>query len=194
MVICAVNGCERHREKREWCGMHYQRWWKHGSADYEPDYVCYAECVVGGCTGLPRSARSPYCEKHYYRLRRTGSLSTQTRISRHWKTDHGYVACYAPEHPLATAQGSVYVHRKVLYDALGDKTQPCYWCGQVVDWERLHVDHVNGDREDNRVENLVPSCPSCNSARGIVRGVAKRLTVEQLAGLLSAAMSQPQDQ
>jgi hypothetical protein len=30
MMGCAVESCDRKIKHREWCGMHYQRWWKHG--------------------------------------------------------------------------------------------------------------------------------------------------------------------
>lgn len=33
-----------------------------------------ATCTVDGCDTRTRTASSPYCEKHYYRLRRTGTV------------------------------------------------------------------------------------------------------------------------
>ena len=33
MNVCAVDGCERPRERRQWCRAHYQRWRRHGSTD-----------------------------------------------------------------------------------------------------------------------------------------------------------------
>ena len=33
MNVCAVDGCERPRERRQWCRAHYQRWMRHGSTD-----------------------------------------------------------------------------------------------------------------------------------------------------------------
>ena len=33
MTTCAVAGCGRPKRKRGWCGMHYQRWAKHGDPE-----------------------------------------------------------------------------------------------------------------------------------------------------------------
>ena len=36
----------------------------------------------------------------------------------------------------------------------------------------MHVDHVNAVRDDNRIDNLVPSCPPCNQERGFEKSKA----------------------
>lgn len=54
----------------------------------------------------------------------------------------GYVALYEPSHPIAQADGYVAEHRKVAWDA-----------GLLTDPE-MHVHHRNGDKTDNRLENL----------------------------------------
>ena len=30
---CSIDGCEKPKKRREWCGMHYERWRIHGSTD-----------------------------------------------------------------------------------------------------------------------------------------------------------------
>jgi HNH endonuclease len=55
--------------------------------------------------------------------------------------DGGYVVLVRPDHPLAGPKGTVLEHRMVLYDAGIDPTG-------------FDVHHLNGDRGDNRLENL----------------------------------------
>jgi predicted RNA-binding Zn-ribbon protein involved in translation (DUF1610 family) len=49
--------------------------------------------------------------------------------------------------------------------ALG-RVYECEWCG-LAEWRRtrlvLHVDHVNGINNDNRLLNLRFRCPNCHS-------------------------------
>jgi hypothetical protein len=53
-----------------------------------------------------------------------------------------------------------------LYDA-GLKARRCELCGQGEEWRgrrmSLILDHVNGVRDDNRLENLRIVCPNCNA-------------------------------
>ena len=72
------------------------------------------------------------------------------------------------EHPLASEGGGLAEHRKVLYDKIGPGTHPCHWCDVELEWgghEGINTDHVNWDKQDNRPENLVPSCRVCNGSR-----------------------------
>lgn len=54
----------------------------------------------------------------------------------------GYDTVFEPGHPMAMKNGYVRVHRMVAYDVglLTDKT--------------LEVHHINGNKRDNRLENL----------------------------------------
>lgn len=124
-------------------------------------------CEVDGCDLPQRSSRSRWCEKHYMRMRRNNDLRPRNEVSppppivTH---DAGYLLEYAPKHPMA--RGSrVYQHRRVFFDAHGSGPFQCHWCHKVVTWADMHVDHVNAVRDDNRPENLVAACPSCNQGR-----------------------------
>lgn len=83
------------------------------------------------------------------------------------------------DHPLANAQGRVLLYRKVLFDAIGDGSHPCHWCDTLVAWRTnreqgcfdgdLIVDHLDGDKRNDALENLAPSCNRCNTLRGLIR-------------------------
>jgi hypothetical protein len=53
-----------------------------------------------------------------------------------------------------------------LYKA-GLKKRECEECGQGEDWRgkkfSLILDHIDGDRENNTIENLRIVCPNCNA-------------------------------
>ena len=56
--------------------------------------------------------------------------------------------------------------KRRLY-AAGLKERACVLCGQGENWRgkrmSLILDHINGDRTDNRLENLRIVCPNCNA-------------------------------
>lgn len=126
-------------------------------------------CGVDGCQRKARSSKQPLCETHYYRVRRNGSLALKLETNPPpacVSHTQGYVLEWAPNHPLARGSSRVYQHRLVLHEALGEGPFDCHWCGVSVTWDDMHVDHLNGVRDDNAPSNLVPSCPACNIKRG----------------------------
>lgn len=136
-------------------------------------------CAVPDCGAIVRSSGNKYCEMHYARIRRNGhtELLTVPELRLH---TYGYLMIYAPAHPLAKRQGRCreYQHRVVYYDQYGEGPFPCHWCNKTVTWSTMHVDHVNDIKQDNRIENLVASCPKCNTWRNKEKNLrALRMTV-----------------
>lgn len=73
---CSIGGCNKPSVGRGWCAMHWARWKTHGDPVFERTRP--SACAVEGCGKAPRSAHARYCETHYYRLRRRGTLETRT--------------------------------------------------------------------------------------------------------------------
>ncbi len=56
------------------------------------------------------------------------------------------------------------------------KCEECGWAKKSVDGRLpLELDHINGDRHDNRLENLRILCPNCHSLQLTHRGKNRRM-------------------
>lgn len=137
------------------------------------------KCVVEGC-GNPRAYTDGICNSCYYRRKRTGTTKRRQWTYRSTGTN-GYVRLSQADHPLATADGFVYEHRKVLFGRIGPGEHSCHWCKKPVAWAvgtarrgNLVADHLDGNRLNNASENLVPACNPCNSARGLFQSWVMR--------------------
>jgi hypothetical protein len=132
------------------------------------------KCSIAGCFNPPRgNYRTGVCEMHYIRNYRAGTYHRRYPGPR--PSSHGYMYEWDRSHPLANDDGMIYQHRRVLYDKIGPGPGlRCHWCNKDVSWPSLHPDHLNSIKNDNRPENLVPSCSWCNRQRGMIRSFLMR--------------------
>lgn len=133
-----------------------------------------SECSTIGCTAKANRKGAGLCEACYMRMRRKGT--TDYRPSRRYRYNQsaGYVWLREPGHPLANKDGLIYEHRFVFYNHHGSGPFKCHWCHSDIDWGTMHVDHLDDDKANNSIENLVSSCPRCNMKRGEWKMVAKQ--------------------
>ena len=171
---CGVPECGKpiHHKRNGWCKMHQARWERNGTLELRPRPV-QRRCEIDGCENDARSLSAALCPKHYHRQYRHGSVSMVSGESG-ITVSHGrrYKTIYVPGHPVANKHGMAYEHRVVLHAKIGPGVHQCHWCEMEVRWEAdrldpdvLQVDHLNAIGDDNRRENLVPSCRRCNTVR-----------------------------
>lgn len=154
--ICKTEGCDRLVTSRGLCGQHYQRARIEGlplGPNRSGKLLEIGACAVAGCSRP--SWKDGECNAHYARRRRRASgalplASTTNKIrakaprreGRSISSD-GYVIVSAVGHPNAHHNGSISEHRLVMSNKLGRPLRSD---------ENVH--HINGDRTDNRPENL----------------------------------------
>lgn len=139
------------------------------------------KCKIPECNRKSRG-RQGLCETHYYRLRRTGSTDDRV-LNLYTITEGGYKALpkrVYKNHPLACSNGYLLEHRKVLYDKYGDGDQECFWCGTMLTWKQIKGDHLDENKLNNAIDNLVISCNTCNRARGAMLHLIKRIQPDKL--------------
>lgn len=100
----------------------------------------------GNCKHCGKSF--PMFHSEQYCSRECGYKAMSERPSYNWNggkniNTHGYIEVYIPENEMANGRGYVLEHRLVMSEQLG----------RILE-KNEHVHHKNGDRSDNRPENL----------------------------------------
>lgn len=174
---CSADGCERRPRCRvsgiAYCNRHEGRIRKYGSTELPARVIPeWHACSVDGCSQKAVTRYGQLCSRHTARVYRTGTVDDPV-YGRLYLNSSGYLCeTWNHDHPVSSKRGFVYLHRKVLYNAIGPGPHRCHWCHAEVEWKgtgqrKLVVDHVDAIKTNNAIENLVPSCHRCNSTRGL---------------------------
>ena len=146
----------------------------------------YGTCVVEGCERPATRKTEMMCEMHYGRIRRNGNTDGRV-IKGRYKTAAGYIKVLDRYHVLADGYGLVFEHRLVAFEHHKGVCPKCFWCKKELSWDVAAVDHLDEDKENNEITNLVVTCNACNRARGAVLPFLARMDDEAYSIFIEVA-------
>jgi len=142
---CTIEGCESPTIARGYCQTHYKRFRRYGDANFRIRIQAYTGELCKHPDGCERNARKDgWCKMHYDRLRTRGELGpveaqrSPNRAVGRVRSSGGYIQIYD-----STRKRYVFEHRLVMETHVGRLLER---------FETVH--HLNGRKDDNRIENL----------------------------------------
>lgn len=137
--LCTIEDCDRPFLAKGRCAKHYQYWRRFESSNWP-------RCSADGCVRVS-IGKHGYCNAHYQRYQATGDVEVDKPLFKRQPnqgshiTKEGYVYTSKPLPGGGTKR--ILQHRLVMEEFLGRPLEAD---------ENIH--HKNGNRSDNRLENL----------------------------------------
>lgn len=146
---CKLDYCDKVSRTRGLCGGHYNQLllgkpFKPLMYQVKPEHRQGQPCTAPDCDRV--IIAKALCRAHYEQVMRGSELSAIRHHRKHGTgtiNADGYRVLFRPSHPNARVGGQILEHRLVMSELLGRPLLPA---------ENVH--HINGDRLDNRPENL----------------------------------------